>query len=179
LPLSYLMSSTLAPVLPHRFAALGPSIVPASILAATWMLARFATLGAMARLSFWHGRWSALLAAGTSLSGGLVIVLLSTSTLGVVLGLALFGIGMGLTYCATLYYSLTVGRGAVDAGGGFEALVGLGYVMGPLVGLAGQAMASGTRASVITVLFTVGCALAGGVLAFRPYAAARRARTGG
>jgi hypothetical protein len=176
LPLSYLMSSTLAPVLPHRFAALGPSIVPASILAATWMVARWATLGAMARLSFWHGRWGALLAAGASLTGGLVVVLLSTSTVGVVLGLALFGVGMGLTYCATLYYSLTVGHGAVDAGGGFEALVGLGYVMGPLVGLSGQAAASGARASFVTVLLTLGCAVAGGVVALRPYRAARRAR---
>jgi hypothetical protein len=176
LPLSYLMSSTLAPVLPHRLAALGPSVVPASILAATWMLARWATLGAMARLSFWHGRWSALCAAGASLTGGLAIVLLSTSTVGIVLGLALFGMGMGLTYCATLYYSLTVGHGAVDAGGGFEALVGVGYVMGPLVGLAGQAVAAGTRASFVTVLLTLGCAGVGGALALRPYRAARRAR---
>jgi hypothetical protein len=176
LPLSYLMSSTLAPVLPHRFAALGPSVVPASVLAATWMVARWATLGAMARLSFWHGRWSALFAAGFALTGGLVIVLLSTSTAGVVLGLALFGVGMGLTYCATLYYSLTVGHGAVDAGGGFEALVGLGYVMGPLVGLVGQATAAGPSASLVTVLLTVGCALLGAVIALRPYAAARRAR---
>jgi hypothetical protein len=176
LPLSYLMSSTLAPVLPHRFAGLGTSVVPASVLAATWMVARWATLGAMARLSFWHGRWSALFAAGLSLTGGLVIVLLATSTVGVVLGLALFGVGMGLTYCATLYYSLTVGHGAVDAGGGFEALVGLGYVMGPLVGLAGQAVAAGARASFVTVLLTVGCAMLGGALAFRPYSAARRAR---
>jgi hypothetical protein len=179
LPLSYLMSSTLAPVLPHRFLALGPSVVPASVLAATWMVARVLTLGAMARLSFWHGRWSALLAAGASLTGGLVIVLVSTSTGGVVLGLALFGMGMGLTYCATLYYSLTVGHGAVDAGGGFEALIGLGYVLGPLMGLAGQAMASGARAGLVTVLFSLVCALAGAVLAFRPYRVARRARSRG
>jgi hypothetical protein len=177
LPLSYLMSSTLAPVLPHRFAELGPGVVPASVLAATWMVARFATLGTMARLSFWHGRWGALLAAGAALTGGLVVVLLSSSTVGVVLGLALFGTGMGLTYGATLYYSLTVGHGAVDAGGGFEALVGLGYVMGPLVGLAGQSVASGTRAGFVTVVLTLGCALVGGALALRPYLAARSAHS--
>lgn len=177
LPLSYLMSSTLAPVLPHRLTELGPSVVPASVLAATWMIARFATLFAMARFSFWHGRWGALLAAGASLSGGVVVVLLSSSTAGVVAGLALFGAGMGLTYCATLYYSLTVGHGAVDAGGGFEALVGVGYVLGPLVGLAGQSVATGARASFVTVLLTLGCAILGAAFALRPYLAARRARS--
>lgn len=176
LPLGYLMSSTLAPVLPHRFAELGPSAVPATVLAATWMVARFATLGAMARFSFWHGRWGALLAAGAGMTGGLVVVLLSSSTAGVVVGLALFGTGMGLTYGAALYYSLTVGHGAVDAGGGFEALVGVGYVMGPLVGLAGQATATGAQASFVTVLLTVVCAVLGGAVALRPYVVAKRAR---
>jgi hypothetical protein len=177
LPLSYLMSSTLAPVLPHRFAELGPSIVPASVLAATWMVARWATLGTMARLSFWHGRWGTLLTAGASLAGGLVVVLLSTSTAGVVVGLALFGTGMGLTYGATLYYSLSVGHGAVDAGGGFEALVGLGYVLGPLVGLAGQSVATGARASFVTVVLALVCAAIGAGLALRAYQLARRARS--
>lgn len=177
LPLSYLMSSTLAPVLPHRLTELGPSVVPASVLAATWMIARFATLVAMARFSFWHGRWGALLAAGASLTCGLVVVLLSSSIAGVVAGLALFGAGMGLTYCATLYYSLTVGHGAVDASGGFEALVGVGYVLGPLVGLAAQSVATGARASFVTVLLTLGCAILGAAFALRPYLAARRARS--
>jgi hypothetical protein len=176
LPLSYLMSSTLSPVLPHRLASIGPSVVPASILAATWMVARWVTLGAMARLSFWHGRWGALFAAGASLAGGLVVVLSSSSVVGIVLGLALFGTGMGLTYGVTLYYSLSVGHADVDAGGGFEALVGLGYVLGPLVGLAGQALSNGARASFVTVLLTLICAGAGALLATGPYRAARRAR---
>lgn len=179
LPLSYLMSSTLSPVLPHRLASLGPSVVPASVLAATWMVARWLTLGAMAKLSFWHGRWGALLAGGASLTSGLVVVLLSTSVAGIVLGLVLFGTGMGITYCVTLYYSLSVGHGAVEAGGGFEALVGLGYVFGPLVGLAGQSLATGERASFVTVVLTLVCAAVGAVLAARPYRAALRARSRG
>jgi hypothetical protein len=71
LPLGYLMSSTLSPVLPHRLEALGPSTVPASMIAATWMVARWLTLVVMARLTFWHGRWGALFAAFVSLTSGL------------------------------------------------------------------------------------------------------------
>jgi hypothetical protein len=176
LPLSYLMSATLSPVLPHRLAELGPGIVPASVVAATWMVARVFTLAAMASLPFWHGRWGALLAAGATLAGGLGAVLLATSLGGLVVGLFLFGVGMGLTYYATLYYSLAVGHGEVDAGGGFEALVGLGYVLGPLVGLAGHAFATGATARTATVALTWLSAALGGGLALRAYLRARERR---
>jgi hypothetical protein len=172
MPLGYLMSATLSPVLPHRLAALGPSVLPASVIASTWMVARWLTLLAMAHLSFWHGRWSALFFAFVALSSGLGTVLLAPSVAGVALGLLLFGIGMGLTYCATLYYSLSGGHGAVGAGGGFEASVGRGYVRGPLGGLAGESV-HGTSG---TVALTWVCALAGGSLALRPYFAARAGR---
>jgi hypothetical protein len=44
---------------------------------------------------------------------------------------------MGLTYYAALYYALAVGHAEVDAGGNFEALIGLGYCVGPLLGWPG------------------------------------------
>jgi hypothetical protein len=70
--------------------------------------------------------------------------------------LLLFGVGMGISYFATLYYSLSVGHGTVDAGEA-EALVGLGYAR-TARGPAGQAFGSG--ANTVTVVLTV-CALAG------------------
>ena len=45
-------------------------------------------------------------------------------------GLLVYGAGMGLTYYASLYYSMAVGHGAVEAGGNFEALIGVGYCVG-------------------------------------------------
>jgi hypothetical protein len=184
LPLSYLMSSTLSPILPHRLAAVGglsldpaSGVVPASVIGATWMVTRFLTLGCMSRMLFWHGKWSALALAGGALAGGLGLVLLAGTGTGIVLGLALFGVGAGLTYCLALYYSLAVGRGAVDAGGGFEALIGLGYFAGPLLGLAGRSLADDARgAASATVALTWTAAAFVGLLAFAPYRAARRRR---
>lgn len=177
LPLSYVMSSTLAPVLPHRLAALG-SDIPSSVLAATWMMTRFASLFVMWRVNFWHGRWGTLAAAGAALAGGLALVLLAGSLSLVVAGLVLFGAGMALTYYSALYYSLAVGHGAVDAGGSFEALIGLGYCIGPLLGLAGRALAGQDegRAGSATVAFTWGIALLVCLLALHPYRRARRQR---
>jgi hypothetical protein len=177
LPLSYVMSSTLSPVLPHRLAALG-SAVPASVLAATWMLTRFAALFVMWRVGFWHGRWGTLVAGAASLAGGLALVLVAPSLSMVMVGLALFGAGMALTYYAALYYALAVGHGAVDAGGNFEALIGLGYGLGPILGLAGQLVGggSGPRAGTATVAFTWLVSAAASALALGVYLRARRAR---
>jgi hypothetical protein len=187
LPLSYLMSSALSPILPHRLAAWG-AIAPISVIAATWMVARFAAALAMWRLGFWHGRWGTLFAAGAALCAGLALVFLGSSLRQVVLGLLLFGAGTGLTYYAALYYTLAVGHAAVDAGGNFEALIGLGYLAGPLLGLGGQALgtalagASGSvaeEARTATVALTWAAAAFFLARAFAAYARARRVRSRG
>ena len=51
-------------------------------------------------------------------------------------GLALFGLGLSVTYSAAIYYALEVGQSEVQAGGKHEALIGVGYTFGPFVGLA-------------------------------------------
>jgi hypothetical protein len=175
LPLAYVLSSTLAPVLPFRLAALGTP-VPAALVAATWMLARFATLGGMTAIPQWHGRWGALVAGAGALMLGVALALLGQSLLAMVLGLALFGVGMGITYFCSIYYSLAVGHAAVEAGGDFEALIGVGYVVGPLVGMAGRALPLGAQAGTGTVALAWLVSLGGIGLAARPYLVARRAR---
>jgi hypothetical protein len=178
LPLSYVISATLAPLLPHRLAEVGAGrIAPesASVIAALWMVARFVTMGTMWRTGGWHGRWETLAAGGVSLAGGLALVLLSPSLTGLVVGLIFYGTGMGLTYYASLYYSMAVGHAAVEAGGNFESLIGVGYCVGPLLGVAGHA-ASTSHADAATVVFTwVALALASPFV-LGPYLAARRAR---
>jgi hypothetical protein len=71
---------------------------------------------------------------------------------------------------------MAVGHGAVDAGGTFEALIGVGYCVGPLLGIAGHAVAGPTRAGTATVVLTwmLAAIAARGVV--RPYLAARQAR---
>jgi PPP family 3-phenylpropionic acid transporter len=175
LPLSYVMSATLAPVLPHRLAAVGSSTANASVVAATWMLARFLTLALMWRIDLWHGRWGTLAIGAAALAAGLATTLLTHTLTGVIAGLLLFGVGMGLTYYAALYYALAVGHAAVEAGGTFEALIGAGYCLGPLLGIAGHALAGARAGSATVALVGLMTALAGSA-ALRPYLAARRRR---
>jgi hypothetical protein len=176
LPLGYVMSSTLSPVLPYRLAAVGALSIAPSVIGATWMVARFATLAVMSRVLFWHGKWSVLVMAGGALAAGLALVLLASTAQGIVAGLALFGVGMGLTYYLALYYALAVGKGAVDAGGGFEALIGLGYFVGPVVGLLGRGVGGAGGAASATVGLTWLLTAFTAVFALRPYLEARRRR---
>ena len=116
---------------------------------------------------------------GAALAGGLALVLVAPSLAGVVAGLVLFGAGMGITYYAALYYALAVGHAAVDAGGTFEALIGLGYCVGPLLGLCGQ-LAPGAAAPARPPWPSPG--RPPGLIAvpaLRPYLQARRRRAGG
>jgi hypothetical protein len=178
LPLSYVISATLAPLLPHRLALVGAGIIAptsTSAVAALWMVARFVTLGTMWRTGGWHGRWETLAAGAVALVGGLALVLLSPSLVGIVIGLLLYGTGMGLTYYASLYYAMAVGHAAVEAGGNFEALIGVGYCVGPLLGVAGHA-ASASHADAATVGFTWLALAIAAPFVVRPYLAARRAR---
>lgn len=139
LPVSYVVSSTLAPILPHRLAAVGAGEA-ASVVAAAWMGARFLSLALMWRTHFWHGRWATLAVGAAALVGGLALVLLAHTLPLLLVGLFAYGAGMGVIYYASLYYVMAVGAAAVDAGGNFEALIGVGYCLGPLLGLLAEAL---------------------------------------
>jgi hypothetical protein len=175
LPFSYVVSATLAPVLPQRLAAVGVGEAK-SLLAASWMAMRFVVLLVMWRSNFWHGRWGTLAAASGALGGGLALVLLAHSAPALIAGLLVYGAGMRLTYYASLYYAMTIGRGAVDAGGNFEALIGVGYFLGPFLGIAGHLAAGPARGSAATVGLTWILAVAVARGAVRPYLRARKAR---
>jgi hypothetical protein len=175
LPMSYILCAVMSPLLPHRLAAVGAGPGAAGV-AALWMVARFATLLTMWRTGFWHGRWATLAFGTAAIALGLATILLAQSLAVLAAGLLLFGVGMGLTYCAAIYYSLAVGHAAVDAGGAFEALIGFGYFAGPVIGLAARAMTTSAHATSATVGLAWLAAAACGAGALGPYRAARRAR---
>ena len=145
LPTAFMFLAALAPYLPIARGKLGLAETFGPMLAATWMSARVATFFVLERWHGWHGRWTTPVAgvgcllvgfAGSVLAPGLG----GAGTLGVgfmLAGLATFGVGVGIIYCAALYYAMEVGGAEVDAGGTHEMLIGVGYTVGPLCGLIG------------------------------------------
>ena len=137
LPTSYLLIGALGPLLPYAIAKLSVAAAWQTPLAATWLSVRvFAMLG-MWRLRFWHGKWTTLALGAALMSGGFFVAMVAGTVPTLIAALAAFGVGHSILYYASLYYAMSVGHGEVDAGGHFEALIGAGYIMGPLASLAG------------------------------------------
>ncbi len=135
LPLSYIFNGVLAPILPFVLSRINVDVLMQTPIAAIWMFARVFIVGVMAYIPIWHGRWSALWGGMIAMSSGLISIFAAPSLPILIVGLTLFGVGMGITYYAAIYYALAVGRAEVEAGGTHEALIGTGYMIGPVIGL--------------------------------------------
>jgi hypothetical protein len=160
LPVSYLFLGALGPLMPYLVERLTVARTAETPLTASWMAARLAAVVVLMLLAFWHGRATTLLVAVGLLFGGFAAAVLATSIEVLVLGLVTLGAGQGTLYHATLYYTMAVGRAEVQAGSVFEALVGLGYLIGPLAVLLGEAFGGGPA--------TVACVSAAAVLGSLP-----------
>jgi hypothetical protein len=183
LPLSYVLNAAMSPLLPYLFERFDLNASWETPVAATWMSVRVVAMSLMWRLGFWHGRWGSLLLGGLAMCGGFALIVLSPALWVMMMGLATFGAGMGIIYYAAIYYAMAVGKAEVDAGGTHEALIGVGYTIGPLAGFVGIGLGSAMRSAgwqiwdgtgiVVVVLMLTGVGAAGAV---RPYFVARNRR---
>jgi len=173
--MSYLVMYALSPVLPGLLARLGLVGFGASLLGGTWLVSRAVFFAVLERWHGWHGRWWVAVAGTLLVLAGFGATLLApglATGAPLVVGVALFAFGVGLAalYTAALYYAFEVGGS--DGGASHEALVGLGYSIGPSCGLAVCALErAGTieaaqRDGVLLAVITVLCCL-GALYAWR------------
>jgi hypothetical protein len=149
LPTSYMVLTALQPYLPTALAKLGVRSDWQTPIASTWTAGRVLTFILLERWHGWHGRWYPAIVGILLLLGGFAAAVISPlvtpAAAGLSLmiaGLACFGVGMATIYTAALYYAMEVGVAQVDAGGKHEALIGVGYTVGPACGLAAGFAAS-------------------------------------
>lgn len=146
LPMGYLIVSTMSPYLPTAFERMGIASAWHTPLTATWHATRVAGFVWLQHDHRWHGRWWAPVLATVTLVAGFAMVMLAPKFVSAdsgdwpivvfVAGLALLGLGVATVYTGALYYAMSVGGAEVDAGGTHEALIGVGYTVGPGIGLA-------------------------------------------
>jgi len=184
LPLSYVMAAGMAPLMPYRTEALGLTPAMGPPAAALWMIARPVAMTLMWRLGAWHGRWNTLTFAFVAMITGFALVVAGQNLALFIIGQCIFGAGMGAVYFAALYYAMAVGSAAVDAGGTHEALIGLGYSVGPLCVMLGLMLGARTpdaswlpaswtsNAWIVIVMWIV--IILGGMHALGPFLRARR-----
>ena len=172
LPTSYFIAAAWQPFAPTAVERIGIAVAWQTPLVATWMASRVLVFFVMERWHGWHGRWRTPLAGafmlGIGFAGSVLAPLAGPGVPGaaaMIGGLSILGLGMGIIYSAALYYAMEVGEAEVSAGGKHEALIGLGFTLGPVCGLAGTlGVESGLLQDVaveVAVLSSVGIVLLG------------------
>ncbi|MEM6553244.1 MAG: MFS transporter [Planctomycetota bacterium] len=153
---SYLFIQVLFPVLPGILEDLGLSVTAATALAAVMLWTRVAAFAVLERDTRWHDKPALLVAAALLLPLGAITTLTVPHLAAILLGQLVFGAALGISYYAALYYAMVLKNAAVDAGGAHEAVIGTGYLAGPLVGLAAASFTTtltlGTAALPLTLL---------------------------
>jgi predicted MFS family arabinose efflux permease len=170
----------LAALMPHIFESLGFSVSTATSLAAPLDVARVVTFVILQRWSGWHDRGWPIVLVIVAMPVGFFLIVPGGSLTAVLVGEVLFGAAFGVAYYASLYYAMVVQNAAVHAGGAHEQLIGLGFALGPLVGLAGQGLTESWHDPMLGYLATAGVLIMlAGAGATRSLARARRAALGG
>jgi len=146
LVLSYILMATIAPVMPWKLEGLGVRLAWQTTLVSVWQTSRIAMFVMMRHWHGWHGRLRTPVWTGAALVAGFVLVITAPSVPVIGAGLALFGVGLGGVYAGAFYYAMEVGDAEVDAGGRHEALIGLGYTIGPGAALAAWMIVDATDA---------------------------------
>lgn len=110
------------------------------------MFAQTVTYFAMGRLTFWHYSRCWQVALSLAFAAGLALMI--AAPVGSVAALAaafvLCGVGYGVMYFFSIYYSLMVTEGHAKSGGIHEAFLGVGNLIGPLAGLGAMRVAVGS-----------------------------------
>lgn len=111
---------------------------------------RLVTFLALGMWAGWHGRLSTLALGLVGLPAGFFLAVFSPDLGGVLggwggaacvlAGEVIFGISLGTTYTAALYYAMVIKSASVDAGGAHESLIGTGFTAGPIAGLVGMGL---------------------------------------
>lgn len=133
-PFSYVAINALIPVIPQRAADLQLGPAAAGVFSSIWYFARAAAFLALWQWTGWHYRFRWLVGAYLAMAACFVVVLVGGG-LGLLIAAQLvFGLGVGLTYYSSLYYSMDVGDTKGEHGGFHEAALGSGIFAGPAIG---------------------------------------------
>lgn len=150
LPVSYMLGGVLGPYFPVAFTRMEIDVFWQPIVTAIWMMTRIPAMLVFERWHGWHGRGWPLALGGALVGVGFVGCVLAPVIPGeaglplLVVALMSFGAGMGTVYTAAIYYAMEVGQGEVDSGAIHETLIGVGYALGPALGIgASLGVASG------------------------------------
>ena len=146
LPATYTVIYGLMPIMPFLPVMKPLGTATQTLVASVWLVTRWIAFVVLALGSWWHARprvllWAAVLMLvsffGMTLrpTGGASP---ATDLASMIAWQAALGLALGMIYAASLYFGMVLSDGSTAHGGYHEALIGLGWLLGPAVGAAGQ-----------------------------------------
>lgn len=150
--LSYATMWILAALLPGVLADLVGSLAGQTAVSGLLDVGRVAAFAVLVTTARWHGKAWPIALAGGLLVPAFALCLWGPGVVVLIAAEVAFGLVAGMIYYAALYYAAVVKNAAVEAGGVHEALIGAGFTLGPLVGMAGVWLAPWTGGKAIGVL---------------------------
>jgi len=131
-------------------------------------LAQLAAFAAIWRGRWWHYRLWPILAFQALGAAGMALVLVGQATPVLALGMLMAGAMTGMTYYASLFYSLRVpGGGRGLRTGVHEAFVGAGILLGPLAGGLAAHLTGSLRAPYLVTILVIAATAAAGLISYR------------
>jgi MFS family permease len=148
LPATYTVIYGLMPLMPSLPAMRHLPTTLQTVVASVWLITRWLAFVVLAMGSWWHTRPRALLwAAIIMLIAFFGMTLRPTHGASPAIDLtsmiawqAVLGLALGMIYSGSLYFGMVLSDGSTDHGGYHEALIGLGWILGPTAGAAAQAI---------------------------------------
>ena len=150
--LATFMVGAFAALTPQMGERLGLSASFAIWLACALLFARGVAFLVLWKWTAWHYRAGWGYAAIWTAPLCLAVVFFSSSQLLIFGALSVFGAAIGLSYYASIYYSLDYGESSAEHGGFHEAVLGVGGFLGPLAAAGAAQIGGGARPAQWTVV---------------------------
>lgn len=152
------------PLLPSIMNNLGVGVVSATALATLMFWSRTAAFAWMGARPGWHGKKPLLAVTALALPASAIAILHGASLASVLIAQVVFGAAGGVAYMASLYYAMVIKNASVDAGGAHEAIIGSGFVAGPLVGLLSRKLSAVVSPALLGMTLGLSPLIAAGLL---------------
>lgn len=161
---SYTLMFVLGPYLPEVFDALGYGVIMATLLAGVLYAMRVVSFAWMGMWPGWHGKKLPLALGAVAMPVGTLLILLPSSVTPVLIGEVVFGFTAGVIYTASLYYGMIEKNASVEAGGDHEAVIGAGFCLGPLLGMAGHKLSAAMSSTILGMTLGLSPTIVGGLV---------------
>jgi hypothetical protein len=169
LPATYMVLYAIAAMMPLLPSMQELATSTKTLVGSMWLVTRWVTFWVLGATVFWHTRPRLLLWAACAMLVAFLGVSVRPSDLfatdvpgwvdlsSMILWQGILGVALGMIYSGSLYFGMVLSEGSTEHGGYHEALIGLGSILGPGVGLLAMTVSSaGIRAGIGGVATLVG-----------------------